>query len=160
MKIPEAQRAKLSGYVQPGQLLPWAWLDARMERARNYWITTHSARYPSSRPVWGIWRSPTLVFSTGSQIARNIARDGRVQVNLESADEVVVIEGIAEPLIEQIPAETWAGAYNEKYNWDMPAEINGVYVVKPTRVLAWLSDSSGLDRGATFSNSATEWRFT
>ncbi|MEE9255438.1 MAG: hypothetical protein V3U43_10905, partial [Pseudomonadales bacterium] len=56
-------------------------------------------------------------------------------------------------------AQKWALAYNQKYNCDMPAETEGVYVVTPERVLAWISDSSGLDGGAGFSNSATEWRF-
>ena len=42
----------------------------------------------------------------------------------------------------------------------MPASIDGVYVVQPERVLAWICDSTGLDGGAAFSNSATEWRFS
>ena len=99
-----------------------------------------------------------LWFSTGSAIGRNLARDPRVQVNLESGDEVVVIEGVATPLAES-DAGQWAGAYNQKYRWDMPATNEDVWQVAPGRVMAWLCDSSGLDGGATFSNSATEWRF-
>jgi hypothetical protein len=160
MNIPQPRRASLSGYVQPGKLLPWAWVDHRMTHAKNYWITTVSPGFPSSRPVWGIWRSPTLLFSTGSAIARHIERDERVQMNLESADEVVIIEGRAAPLSDQGTATLWAEAYREKYNWDMPAEVDGVFVINPTRVLAWLCDSSGLDAGAGFSNSATQWDFS
>jgi len=160
MEIPEAQRPSLSGYVQHGKLLPWKWLDVRMEESPNYWISTHSSSYPSSRPVWGIWLSPILLFSTGSQIARNIARDPRVQVNLESADELVLIEGIAEPLRDEKTARVWAEQYNEKYSWDMPASVDDVYRVIPKRALAWLCDSTGLDAGVGFSNSATEWKFS
>jgi len=156
--IPDPVRASLSGYVQPGKLLPWAWVDARMARARNYWIATHARDFPSSRPVWGIWRTPVLWFSTGSAIARNLSRNTRLQVNLESADEVVIIEGRAEPFAAADIAE-WVGGYREKYNWEMPEETEGVWRVRPDRVLAWICDSSGLDAGAAFANSATEWRF-
>ena len=159
MKIPEATRPSLSGYVQAGMLLPWKWVDARMELATSYWITTHGRGYPSSRPVWGIWLSPVLLFSTGSQIARNIARDPRVQVSLESADELVILEGAAEPLRDEASALIWAETYNEKYNWDMPASVDNVFRVTPQRIMAWLCDPSGLDAGSGFSNSATEWRF-
>jgi hypothetical protein len=159
MKIPEAQRPSLSGYVEQGKLLPWKWVDARMERAKSYWIASHAPGYPSSRPVWGIWLPPVLLFSTGSLIARNIERNPRVQVNLESADELVIIEGVAAPLADPKTAQVWAERYNEKYNWDMPASVDGVYTVTPERVLAWLCDPTGLDAGVGFSNSATEWRF-
>lgn len=158
MEIPQAVRPSLSGYVQPGKLLPWVWVDARMAAAKNYWITTHSSYFPSSRPVWGVWLSPNLWFSTGSAIGRNLRRNSRVQVNLESADELVIVEGVATPLAEGDAAE-WSSLYNKKYHWDMPASTNDVWQVTPSRVLAWQSDSSGLDQGVGFSNSATEWNF-
>ena len=158
MEIPQARRPSLSGYVQAGKLLPWSWVDVRMARARNYWITTHAQGYPSARPVWGLWDSPDLLFSTGSIIAKNIARDAKVQVNLESADELVIVEGTAEGL-DAGAAEDWARRYNEKYHWDMPASAEGVFRVKPRRVLAWICDSSGDDYGVLFSNSATAWEF-
>jgi len=156
--IPPARRPRLSGYIQDHKLLPWKWVDFRMHEAKNYWITTHTAGYPSSRPVWGIWKSPVFIFSTGSLIASNIKIDPKVQLNLESGVELVIIEGIAIPL-EQIDVEFWVDVYNEKYNWDMPSQTEGVWQIIPKRVLAWISDSSGLDDGASFSNSATEWRF-
>ena len=158
MEIPEAERPSLSGYVQAGKLLPWRWVDARMQAARNYWISTAGAGFPNSRPVWGIWKSPILWFSTGGSIARRVASDSRVQVNLESADELVIIEGHAAPLAEEDAAE-WASEYNQKYNWDMPESTQGVYRVEPQRVLAWIVDPTGLDGGVMFSNSATQWRF-
>lgn len=175
MAIPSARRAKLSGYVQPDQLLPWRWAEHRLTMARNYWVTTHASGYPSSRPVWGLWRgvdadqrgpvegasrrtTPRFWFSTGSAIGRHLERDARVQVSLESADEVVMVEGIAGPLAEADAAE-WAEVYNLKYLWDFAPDVDGVWDIRPVRVLAWTSDSTGLDRGAGFANSATEWVF-
>jgi len=158
MRVPEPTRPSLSGYVTPGKLLPWAWVDARMSKSRNYWITTRTTAFPSSRPVWGIWRDTRLFFSSGSLIARHVDADPRVQVNLESGDELVILEGLARPM----PAselDAWLDAYKAKYHWDMPASVDGVYEVRAHRVLAWMCDSSGIDAGALFANTATEWRF-
>ncbi|MGI9323958.1 MAG: hypothetical protein ACR2PZ_01975 [Pseudomonadales bacterium] len=85
-------------------------------------------------------------------------RNAKVQINLESADELVIIEGIATELAKE-DASAWAGLYNEKYSWDMPETNEDVWQVVPSRALAWICDSSGLDYGAGFSNSATEWVF-
>lgn len=157
--VPTARRPSLSGYVQAGKLLAWSWVDARMDRATNYWITTISPGMPSSRPVWGIWLTPNLLFGSGSQIARNIAADPRVQVNLESGDEVVVIQGRAQRLRDRAQIEAYIARYRVKYNWEIAEDADDLFIVEPVRVLAWIVDGSGLDGGAAFSNSATEWRF-
>ena len=158
MHIPEPTRPALSGYVEHGKLLPWKWVDERMKNARNYWIATKSKGFPSSRPVWGIWSDIRLLFSSGSQIGKNIAADPRVQINLESGDELVLLEGIARPMAEK-DLQGWLNGYNAKYQWDMPESIEDVYEVKSQRVLAWICDSSGEDAGMLFSNTATQWRF-
>lgn len=161
LTIPRAQRPSLSGYVSSetsGKLLPWSWVDSRMKTARNYWIGTRTGGYPSSRPVWGLWLGTQLYFSSGSAILRNIARDPRVQVNLESGDELVIIEGRAMPL-DQNDLDFWLREFKEKYNWDMPDTTDGVFEVTPVRVLAWLCDPTGNDGGVLFANTATEWRF-
>lgn len=98
LDIPEATRASLSNYVGEHKLLPWKWVDYRMNKERNYWISTHAKGYPSSRPVWGIWQSPIFIFSTGSLIASNI--NPKVQVNLGSGAELVIMEGSAIPLTQ------------------------------------------------------------
>ncbi len=158
MKIPEPERPSLSGYVQPGGLLAWPWAERRLVDASAYWIATRTAGFPSSRPVWGIWQNQHLWFSSGSLIARHIAADPRVQINLESAQDVVIVEGIAQGL-DARDVGAWVNAYREKYQWEMPATTQDVFQVRPVRVLAWICDNTGLDGGAQFSNSATEWRF-
>jgi hypothetical protein len=158
MPIPVPSRPRLSGYVEPGKLLPWPWVEERLRHAPAYWIATHARHYPSSRPVWGIWHDMRLLFSSGSLIARHIASDPHVQANLEDSGEVVIIEGAASVLpVADVP--TWVARYREKYHWDMPATVDDVYQLVPHRVLAWICDNSGLDGGVQFSNSATEWRF-
>ena len=157
--VPAARRPSLSGYVQPGKLLAWSWVSARMEKSTNYWITSVSPGMPSSRPVWGIWLDPQLLFGTGSKIARNLAADPRVQVNLESGDEVVLIEGHATRLRDRPTIKTYVARYRTKYNWEIAEDDGSLFIVEPVRVLAWIVDGTGLDGGSAFSNSATEWRF-
>lgn len=160
MDVPEPRRPSLSGYVPEERgLLPWKWVDARMAAARNYWVATHARGFPCARPVWGLWWSPRFAFSTGGALARNLARDPRTQVHLESGDELVILEGIAEPGLAPEEAPRWAEEYRHKYAWDQPPGADEAFVVRPVRVLAWLCDSSGLDGGVGFGNSATEWRF-
>ena len=156
--VPAARRPSLSGYVQAGKLLAWSWVSARMDESTNYWITSVAPGMPSSRPVWGIWLDPYLLFGTGSKIARNIAADPRVQVNLESGDEVVLIEGHATRLDDRAMIKTYVARYRTKYNWEIAEDDEGLFIVRPIRVLAWIVDGTGLDGGAAFSNSATEWR--
>ncbi len=159
--IPEPSRPSLSGYIQDeNKLLPWKWVDHRMAEARNYWIVTRSAGFPSARPVWGLWWSPRFAFSTGGSIARHVASDPRVQVHLESADELVILEGIAgrDPSSEDVTR--WKDEYASKYNWENPPGPGEIFVVQPSRILAWICDPTGLDDGAGFLNSATEWKFS
>jgi hypothetical protein len=53
----------------------------------------------------------------------------------------------------------WRERHLEKYRWEVPASLAGVYRVVPHRVLAWMSDGSGLDGGVAFFSTPTEWRF-
>jgi len=158
--IPAARRPNLSGYIQDEKtLLPWKWVDHRMAEARNYWVVSHSTGFPSARPVWGLWWSPRFAFSTGGAIARHLAVDPRVQVHLDSADELVILEGIAAPDPSVEDAARWADEYGSKYVYDDAPGPGEVFVVQPKRILAWISDPTGLDDGASFLNSATEWKF-
>jgi hypothetical protein len=65
-------------------------------------------------PVWGLWLDGATVFSTSpeSRKGRNLARDPRVVVHLESGDEVVILEGEVERIQLDEPL---ADAYEEKY---------------------------------------------
>jgi nitroimidazol reductase NimA-like FMN-containing flavoprotein (pyridoxamine 5'-phosphate oxidase superfamily) len=76
--------------------LPWGWAEERLASSRNYWIATARAGgSPHAMPVWGVWIDDAVVFGTSarSRKGRNLTRDPRVVVHLESGDEVVVLEG-------------------------------------------------------------------
>ena len=149
------------GRLQPVRL-PWSWAVERLTLARNYWIaTTRPDGRPHTRPVWGVWLDGAFHFSTGSLAAGNLEANSEISVHLESGSEVVIVEGVAEPVADIAVVEVAIAAYNEKYRWDVdPHAMPGpLYAVRPRLAFGWLSDASGLDGGSAFHGTATRWRF-
>jgi len=135
--------------------LPWSWVVEQCTAARNYWVcTTRPDGRPHAMPVWGLWLDEAVVFSTDPQSlkARNFRDRPDVVVHLESGDEAVVIEGRVETLDHSL-LEQFVDAYEAKYAYRPNAEqTEGVYVVRPRRVLAW--------REENFPTSATRFQFS
>jgi len=146
---PTPRRPTFPGYGIPDDmsgLLPWSWADDRLRAAHNYWVATVG---PHASPIWGLWQDGGLLFSCGreSRKARALARDPRIVVHLESGDEVVIVEGGAEPVSA---TEADIDAYEAKYAFRAdPGE--GWYRVVPRRAFAW--------QEATYPNSATRFDF-
>ncbi len=124
------------GDVQDLPALEWTNVEERLATAPLYWVVAASAGWPHPRPVWGVWHRSQLHLSLGSPaLRRSIDADGRVSVHLESATDVVVVEGHA------VPSEDAASAvasYDAKYEYAYDVERYGLLVsVAPLRVLAW-----------------------
>jgi pyridoxine/pyridoxamine 5'-phosphate oxidase len=136
---PRASRPRFPGYgisEDREGTLPWSWATERLQRARNYWIATADADgRPLAMPVWALWFEDAIVFSTNpsSRKGRNLARDPRLAVHLESGDEVVILEGSAEPAA---PDERIVDAYETKYDY-RPTMGEGWYALRPSRAFAW-----------------------
>ena len=70
-----------------------------MSGPRNYWVATVR---PDGRlhavPVWGVWLNGTFHFGGGRRTrkARNLA----VNPRLESGDDVVILDGVAEEITD------------------------------------------------------------
>ena len=80
-------------------MLDWSWAVERLVASRNYWIgTADEDGRPRAIPVWGLWFDDSVVFGTNprSRKGRNLERDPRVVVHLESGDEAVILEGEVE----------------------------------------------------------------
>jgi Pyridoxamine 5'-phosphate oxidase len=135
----------MSAYGVPDDevgLLPWSWAEERLVSAHNYWIATSG---PHASPVWALWRDGAVVFSCSprSRKARELARDPRVVVHLESGDEVVIVEGEVQRVVADA---VLIDEYERKYAYRAdPGE--GWYRVVPRRVLAWTEP--GYPRDAT-----------
>jgi PPOX class probable F420-dependent enzyme len=139
---PVASRPGFPGYgisEEPEGMLAWGWALERLTTARNYWIVTaRRDGHPHAAPVWGLWTGDAVLFSTSpsSRKGRNLARDPRVVVHLESGDEVVILEGEAERVVLD---EAGADAYEAKYAYRPEPGSDGLWLAVPPRVAyAWL----------------------
>ncbi len=123
-----------------GRLLPWQDAVPKLERSRNYWISTTSPDgRPHAIPVWGVWHGDGVVFGghERSRKVQNLARDSRVVVHLESGDDVVILEGIAERIQ---PDEEIAALFEPKYAWQPDVADVGEeawFRVRPRKAWAW-----------------------
>ena len=120
--------------------LPWSQVSELLERARNYWIaTTRPDERPHAAPVWGVWLGGAFYFGTDrrSRKGRNLAANPEIVVHLESGDDVVILEGVAEEVTNPDPSfvARYADAVEAKYEW-RPEEAGG-YVLRQRVAYAW-----------------------
>ena len=158
-KSPKASRPRMPGYGLPKSakgLLPWKWAEQRLQKSRQYWIsTTRPGGAPHTMVIWGLWMDGRFYFSTGaeSRKAKNLAHDPRCVIANDNAAEAVIIEGTAE--LQKIEDEAFRKRfslqYQKKYKWDMADFSEPVYVVTP-RVAFGLYEKK-------FAGSATRWKF-
>ena len=160
----EADRPFMPGYGilpadQGSGLITWAEAERRLTVAHDYWVATvRPDGSPHVMPVWGVWLTGRLWFSSGlrSRKARNLAADPRCTITTDDARDPVVVDGVAERLTGADDIAAFVAAVNAKYDSGMTVEfqdpeVNGTYAVRPVRVIA-LS-------GADFTGSPTRWRF-
>ncbi len=132
----------------------WAATEEKLAASRNYWVsTTRADGAPHSKPVWGFWADGALWFGSGGVAGRNLVRDPRVSVHLESGDDTVILEG--EVQVRSVP-EAVLHAYAEKYAMK-PEDIGGEgasddwFYLAPRKALTWLE--------ANYPKSAARWDF-
>jgi PPOX class probable F420-dependent enzyme len=160
--IPRADRPHMPGYgtLPPDQgtgLLSWDWAQERLTAARNLWVAT---LFPDGRPqlsaVWGTWFAGAVLFTCAdtSAKARNLARDPRVTVATEDADNPIVVEGTAVEVDDHAALAGCVAALNEKYpgSYQLPdGPRSGFYLVTPLRAYGLRHDD--------FTGSPTRWTF-
>lgn len=134
-------------------LLTWEEVARRLAPARNYWLhTTSPAGEPQVTPVWGALVDGHLYhYSLRRTIkARNLRRDPRVAVHLESGADVVIVYGTLADVGRPMEADDVVLAFARKY--DQPQEqpflpganpdFDVLYRFLPARALVWaLPDS-------------------
>jgi PPOX class probable F420-dependent enzyme len=140
-------------------LLPWSWAVERLARSHDHWVaTTCSDGRPHVMPVWGTWVDGRLWFSSArrSRKARNLERDPRCTVTTDDALEPVVLEGVAERVVDMAAVARFLAASNEKYAQSygidfLDPEVNATFAVTPSKVIGLLE--------ADFAGSPTRWTF-
>jgi hypothetical protein len=149
----------MKGYGIPKDrkgMLEWNVVSRQLLKSRNYWIaTTRPDGLPHAAPVWGIWLDGALYFGTDrrSRKARNLATNQGAVIHLESGDDAVILEGVAEEIVDRSVIGRIDAAYLAKYKMlltEAPGELV-IYAVRPRVALAW--------RERDFPRSATRWRF-
>ncbi|HZS93355.1 MAG TPA: pyridoxamine 5'-phosphate oxidase family protein [Chloroflexota bacterium] len=148
---PLIARPDAEGYGIPDHsegLLSWDHVLQRLAAARHYWVdTADRAGRVHATPIWGAVVDGTLYVEggPGTKRGRNIAENPQVAVHLESGEDVVILEGIAEQivgpdrslaqsLVEGMEQKYGAGGYHPTADqWNE----GGLYAIRPRKAFAW-----------------------
>jgi Pyridoxamine 5'-phosphate oxidase len=126
-------------------LLPWSHAEARLTAARNYWLaTTRRDGPPHLTPLWGVWMDAAFYFDglAGTRWARNLATDPRATLHLESAEDVVIVEGVVHDVAtDPDTAARITAAWDAKYGRLTPEPTKGVYRLTAQRARGWSHSS-------------------
>jgi hypothetical protein len=135
----------------------------RLAHSHSYWVcTTRADGRPHAMPVWGVWVADRFYFGTSPTTvkARNLMVRPHVVIHLESAEDLVVVEGLAEePTAEQLAAAD--AAYAGKYVLPQTGEEchlgrgqgpePGLFAVRPITMHTWVEQA--------FEETMTRWTF-
>ena len=142
-----ASRASLPedyGLAADSPLLSWPTLEARLMRARHYWLATSGADgTPVMRPIDGMWLDTALFFDghADTRWRRNLVANAQASVTLEGAQSAVILEGVVTRVTpEPGLAAALAAQANAKYELaDQSAADYEVELCmfKPRQALAW-----------------------
>jgi hypothetical protein len=130
----------------------WTDVAGRLSAARNYWLgSTTASGAPHVAPVWGVVTGETLyLYSERSTVkARNLAADPRVVIHLESAEDVLIVRGVAEDLGTPAMVSSVVAALAAKYTRpedrqylpDRDPDFDVVYALRPQSAMAWRLDN-------------------
>jgi nitroimidazol reductase NimA-like FMN-containing flavoprotein (pyridoxamine 5'-phosphate oxidase superfamily) len=164
MSGPVPDRPVMPGYgVLPAEqgsgLIPWPEIERRLTVSHDYWVATvRPDGRPHVMPVWGVWFDGRLWFSSGlrSRKARNLAAEPRCTITTDQAQDPVVLDGLAEQVVDADGIAAFLAVMNGKYDAGMTAAfldpaVNGTFAVRPQRVIALSHDD--------FTGSPTRWTF-
>lgn len=141
---PRASRPHMPGYGVPKSkkgMVEWAWAEEQLKTAKVYWVASvRPDGRPHSVPIWGNWLDGRFFFGGGDQTRhiRNLATNPAIVVHLESGDNVVIVEALAEKavgldadLLARLEADSRA-----KYGMG-GGGTEGIWVARPTTGFAW-----------------------
>ncbi len=123
----------------------------RLENDASIWIATASAiGIPHLIPLSLAWDGEHLLLATptNSPTVRNATDTGAVKATLDSAEDVVLIDGTAEVSDFGAADAGHLGTYVQRVGWN-PADQDGEWsllVVRPRTVRAWNSVAEGTGR--------------
>ena len=161
---PAGRRPFMPGYGLAGPeegrgLLPWSWAEERLAASHDFWLATaRRDGRPHLMPVWAVWHDRALWFScsVGSRKTANLRTEPRCSLATDNPHEPVVLDGIAEVILD--PAELAAVLARENAKYDtaygpemVDPALNTTFRVRPVWVFS-LDD-------ADFTGTPTCWSF-
>lgn len=110
--------------------------------------------------VWGLWMDGGFYFSTGreSRKAKNLKENSRCIVATEQANQAVIVEGVAEEVMDVPVRRRFLPIYERKYKFDMSSMAEDILSLKEPIYLVRPAVVFGLDEKKSLS-SATRWKF-
>jgi nitroimidazol reductase NimA-like FMN-containing flavoprotein (pyridoxamine 5'-phosphate oxidase superfamily) len=148
---------KHEGFSDPdGIAPPWSDIEAQLERADLFWIsTTRADGRPHVTPLPAVWLDGALHFSTGAeeQKFRNLERNPRCILTTGTASQHegtdVVVEGTAAVVDDPARLRELASLYESRLGWHY--QVDGtelvqdghratVFGVAPDKVLAFVKE--------------------
>ena len=150
---PRPGRPNIPGYGIPESqegLVPWSHATEQLETARHYWMATvRPDGRPHAVPTWGAWVDGTFYTEGGGRKVANLRANPHVVVHLESGEDVVIVEGVAEEISrpERSLFERIDAGYAAKYGYkpsdnlsspeEEPYPEGGLFAVRPRVAFAW-----------------------
>jgi hypothetical protein len=146
---PRASRPTAPDWLGGDELLPWSWAVEQLTKERNYWLASvRRDGFPQARPLWGVWLDNRLYLSVGHAGMQRAMKQDEVSVHVDSAVDVVIIEGTIEKVGGKTKDVKEAGElYEKKYEYSADF-VN--FVVRPKVVYGWKAENVG---------TATKWTF-
>ncbi len=138
--------------------LTWSEVAGCLAPSRQYWLhTTRPGGAPNASPVWAVVLADRVyLYSMRSTVkARNLARDPRALLHLESGADVVIVHGTLNDLGHPAQTPQVVAAFAAKYDHldeqpYLPSNdpmFDVLYVLRPGRALMWnLPDSEASTR--------------
>ena len=162
MTHPQTDRPVMpQGYGVESATAYVAWEDVvdRLTESKHYWLaTTRSDGRPHVVPRWGVWLDDRFWYDGSPETlhVRNLEADSRCTLNLESGQEVVIVEGRSQmpDVITDDLGQRLAAEYSRKYGPDYQPSpdqwsgelAGGMRYLEPEKVLAWTTFPSDLTR--------------
>ncbi len=135
---------------------------ARLRTAMNYWVaTTRPDGRPHAAPVWGVWLDDSLWFGTEGQKLRNLAHMPYAVVHLDSADDVIMVQGRVEVVQDREAIARAAEAFRAKY---VDGETGAPFDVYPAlgdepRLFRVVPDTGWAWLEGAFTSANARWTF-
>ena len=147
------------GVEQADAYVAWEAIESWLRTSRHYWVaTTRADGRPHVVPRWGVWLDGRFWYdgSPDTLHVRNLERDPRCALHLESGERATIVEGEShrsEPIEGEL-GERLASEFADKYGPEYtPApdawsdEIaGGMRTIIPAKVLAWTQFPKDLTR--------------